>query len=148
MNTTLRNVPPITQRQALSTKGLRHWMYLVLGWLFVGVAALGVMLPLLPTTPFLLLASWFFMRSNPASRDWLLRLPVLGFLLHDWERHRAVRWRSKLSAYVLVLSMITTSIVWGELPWPLTVLACCLGLTGIVVVSRLRVITLPESEYS
>lgn len=105
------------------------------------------MLPVLPTTPFLLLASWFFMRSNPALRDWLLRWPAFGPLLHDWERHRAVRWQSKLAAYVLVPSVITTSIVWGELSWPLTMLLCCLGVTGIVVVSRLRVITVLETEY-
>lgn len=133
-------------RAAIPATGLRRWLYLVLGGLFVGLAALGAMLPILPTTPFLLLASWFFMRSNPALRDRLLRLPAFGSLLHDWERHRAVRPQTKQTVYVLVPCVITASVVGGELSWPLTVLLGSLGVIGVGVVWRLRVIPCLERE--
>lgn len=155
MKTTLQYATLATQQQsrpaenavqAIPATGLRRWLYLVLGGLFVGLAALGAILPILPTTPFLLLASWFFMRSNPSLRDRLLRLPAFGSLLHDWERHRAVRPQTKQTVYVLVACVITASVVGGELSWPLTVLLGTLGLIGIAVVWRLRVIPCLERE--
>lgn len=128
--------------------GLRRWLYLALGWLFVGVAVLGAMLPILPSTPFLLLASWFFVRTNPALSDWLMQLPVFGSVLHDWERHRAIRSSSKRAAYVLVLTAITGCILLREMSPPVIVLLCVLGAIGLLVISRLREIPVWETENS
>lgn len=128
--------------------GLRRWLYLALGWFFVGVAALGTMLPILPSTPFLLLASWFFVRTNPALSDWLMQLPVFGSVLHDWERHRAIRSRSKRAAYALVLAAITGSVLVGRQSVPVTVLLCVLGTIGLWAISRLREIPVLETENS
>lgn len=120
--------------------GLRRWLYLSLGLFFVGLAALGTILPILPTTPFLLLASYIFSRSSPALRAWLFRLPVWGTLLRDWQTHRAVRPQAKLAAFVCIPLVIIGSVLLTNLSWPLMAMLSGLATIGMIVVWRLPVI--------
>jgi uncharacterized membrane protein YbaN (DUF454 family) len=73
-------------------------VYQTTGSMLVGIALVGAFLPLLPSTPFLLLASVCFMRSNPAWNEKLLRSPVFGRMLSDWQTYRCVRPRAKALA--------------------------------------------------
>jgi hypothetical protein len=82
----------------------RH-LYLLLGWLFVGIGVVGAFVPLLPTTPFLLLAAGCWARSSPALRAKLLATPGFGPAIVEWEETRTVPFRAKLCA----ISMITGS---------------------------------------
>jgi uncharacterized membrane protein YbaN (DUF454 family) len=126
------------------TRGLRRGLYVGLGCLFVGLAVLGAVLPVLPTTPFLLLASYFFVRSSPALHARLLRSRWFGPLLRDWQEHRAVRPRVKVLALALIPAVIAASILVGRLSLPLTSLLLALGAVGMVVVWRLPVLR-PEA---
>lgn len=73
-------------------------LYLGIGWAAVGLGLLGVALPLLPTTPFLLIAAWAFAKASPALRDWLHGHPRLGPFLRAWAEERAVPRRAKVLA--------------------------------------------------
>lgn len=126
-----------------AARGLRRALYVALGLFFVGLAILGVMLPVLPTTPFLLLASYFFVRSSDRLHNWLLRSRLFGQLLRDWQKHRGVRPRVKLVALVLLIVAVAASAVFGRLPWYLVVLLIGLGSVGAFVVLRLPVIREP-----
>lgn len=121
-------------------RGARSAIYLSVGCLFVGIGAIGALLPILPTTPFLLLASFFFVRSSPRLNDWLLRSPLFGPFLRDWRDRRGVRPRVKLIAVLVVLVTIATSIVFGELGWPLQLLLLALAAVGLTVVLLLPTI--------
>lgn len=77
--------------------GLRT-VYFVLGWVMLALGAAGVVLPLLPTTPFVLASAWFFTRSSPRATAWLLLHPVLGPPLQRWQRDRSISTRTKLVA--------------------------------------------------
>lgn len=78
---------------------------LCLGYASTALAALGVFLPLLPTTPFLLLAVWSFARSNPAMAGRLYAHPSFGPLLTAWRDQRAIpRGAKGLALTMLVLS--------------------------------------------
>lgn len=79
-----------------------------LGFMFVGLGLAGVFLPLLPTTPFLLLAAGCFARSSPAFHDWLLTHRLLGPYIRDWERDRSI----PLTAKVTAVSMMAASLSW------------------------------------
>ena len=121
---------------------------MVLGCIFVGLGALGAVLPVLPTTPFLLLASFFLIRSSPRLNEKLMRSPFFGRFLRDWHQHRGVRPRAKVTAVVMVLVAITASISWGDLSWPLLVLLLVLGVVGVTVVLRLPVIRDAPAEQN
>lgn len=127
------DVPP-------TAPGPRRAVFLTLGWLFVGLAFLGALLPVLPTTPFLLLACGCFARSSPAANRWLLRSPLFGPLLLDWQRHRGVRPHVKWTAVVTIVVVGAASIIWGGLSAPLLALVVALLLVGLVVVLRLPLV--------
>lgn len=74
-------------------------IFLGLGWLFVGLGVVGAVLPVLPTTPFLLLAAACFARSSPRLEARLLAHPRFGPLLADWRARGAIPARAKLFAF-------------------------------------------------
>jgi uncharacterized protein len=80
-----------------------QFLYLLLAYGCVGAGAAGVVVPLLPTTPFLLVAAWAATRSSPRLRWWLYRHPRYGPSIRAWQRHRAVPATAKLTACGLLL---------------------------------------------
>lgn len=104
------------------------------------MGALGALLPLLPTTPFLLLASFFFVRSSPRLHAWLLGNRLFGPFLRDWNRYRGVSRRVKLTAVGMILLVGGASAASGRLPYPLLLLLFALLGLGLTVVLRLRTI--------
>lgn len=96
--------------------GLRRGLYLTAGVGCVGLAYLGALLPGLPTTPWVMLASWCFARSSPRLQAWLRRSPIFGALLRDWDEHRGIRRRVKVVAAVLIVGVVSASILSGRLP--------------------------------
>jgi hypothetical protein len=91
----------------------------LLGLLFLGLGGLGVVLPLLPTTPFVLLAAGCFARSSPRLHRWLLDSQLFGPILRDWEQHRCVPRRAKVVALVTMLGVGGSSILFAVPPgWP------------------------------
>jgi uncharacterized membrane protein YbaN (DUF454 family) len=120
--------------------GVRRVVYVSLGLFFVVLAVVGVVTPLLPTTPFLLLAAYFFARSSKRLHDRLLRSRVFGGLIRDWQIHRGVRPRVKVVALTLMPCVVFTSAYFGRLPWYLVVLLISLALVGATVVIRLKTV--------
>jgi uncharacterized membrane protein YbaN (DUF454 family) len=96
------------------------------GLLFVGIGAVGAVLPLLPTVPFLLLALFCFARGNPVWEQRLLDHPRYGPLLLDWRTRRAIPRRAKWAALIaMAISVVVTALAAGW-PWiliPLGVMA-------------------------
>ncbi len=77
-------------------------LYLIAGWLFVIVGVVGIYLPLLPTTPFLLLAAACFHRSSPKFHAWLVSHRVLGPPILDWQKNRVIRPQTKALACAMI----------------------------------------------
>jgi uncharacterized membrane protein YbaN (DUF454 family) len=123
-----------------SATGLRRLLYVGAGLFFLALAAVGVVTPMLPTTPFLLLSGWFFARSSTRLHNWLLRSRLFGGMIRDWQKHRGVRPRVKVVALVLLPLVAFTSIYFGRLPWYLAALLVALAAVGAVVVIRLPVV--------
>lgn len=87
-------------------------MFLVAGTLCVGLGLIGLFLPLLPTTPFLLLAAACYARGSRRFYDWLLANRTFGPLINEWRRHRSIPYRTKLSAIALMSLTLGISIVF------------------------------------
>lgn len=95
------------------------------GLLAVGLGILGIALPLLPTIPFLLLATFCFARSNPAWEQRLLDHPRYGPPLRQWRERRAISRKAKLAALTAMAATIALSAAFAGWPWVLApVLAC------------------------
>lgn len=87
---------------------MKRYIYIALGLLTVGLGALGVVVPGLPTTPFLLLASWFFYRSSPRLQQWLLA-SWLGRYIRDYKRRGGMTATQKAGAIGIMAAMVLLS---------------------------------------
>ncbi|AFY00830.1 hypothetical protein Bdt_1130 [Bdellovibrio bacteriovorus str. Tiberius] len=86
------------------------------GWIFLGLGFIGIFLPLLPTTPFLLLTAYCFARSSIRWHKWLLAQPHMGPLILDWQKHGVIRTRAKLMATGLMVPLVSLSLFFGNVP--------------------------------
>lgn len=110
-------------------------------WLSVGLSALvlaavGVVLPLLPTTPFLLVAAFAFARSSARLQSWLLRHPLFGTLIDNWRRYGAISRTAKASAVVSMAAVFAVSVLLQVSPILLLVQAVVLIACATFIVSR------------
>ncbi|RPH24737.1 DUF454 family protein [Buttiauxella warmboldiae] len=99
---------------------MKRTILIIIGWLAVVLATLGVVLPLLPTTPFLLLAAWCFARSSPRFHHWLLYRSWFGSYIRHWQQHRALPAGAKPRALIFIvltfaLSLYLVNILWVRL---------------------------------
>ncbi|OAT76058.1 hypothetical protein A9B99_11440 [Mangrovibacter phragmitis] len=94
-----------------------RFILIMSGWLSVALAVLGVVLPLLPTTPFVLLAAWCFARSSPRFHHWLLYRSWFGSYLRNWQQYRAMPPGAKPRAIALVAVTFAISLWVVKLWW-------------------------------
>jgi len=122
--------PPVPQR----VTGLKRVLFVALGLVFVGMAYLGAILPGLPTTPWVLLASYFFSRSSPRLERWLKRSPFFGTLIRDWEQHRGIRRPIKIFSTCVIIPVVSASIAFTGLPVWVKCVIGGLAATGVAVI--------------
>jgi uncharacterized membrane protein YbaN (DUF454 family) len=111
-------------------------LYAALGVVAVGLGVLGIALPGLPTTPFLLVAAWAFSRSSRRLERWLLEHPRLGPRVVAFRNDRVVPWSVKLTAWGSMIVSLTLMIVSRKVPWPGIATTAALMLWGVVYLAR------------
>lgn len=116
------------EQQEVQRKKL-HYLYLAIGWFFVVVGFIGAFLPVLPTTPFLLISAWAFSQSSEKLHRWLHEHPRFGSYLVAWSQYRAIPKSGKL----LSVTMMSLGWVYVFLTWDDWVLPTILGLTHVIV---------------
>jgi uncharacterized membrane protein YbaN (DUF454 family) len=118
----------------------RRIVYLAIAGVCFALGMLGVILPGLPTTPFLLVTSALLFRSWPAMHQRMMRSRFIGGLLCDWRRHRGIRPHVKVRAITLVVALVAATIYFGALSTTAAaVTILCAGI-GIVVILALPTI--------
>lgn len=118
-------------------------------WLMLGVVSTacgiaGAVLPLVPTTPFLLLAAFAFARSSPRLHAWLVTHPRLGPPIDDWNRYGAINRRAKITAIAVMAATLALSAVIGLSVWIL--LAQTVAMCGAAAFILTRPDRPPPSE--
>jgi len=111
-------------------------IYLSLAYVCVGLGMVGAVLPVLPTTPFLLVALWAYFRSHPERAEALLNHPRFGPALRDWREQGAIPTRAKIAAVtVMALSWLIVYLTAPHPAAPIVVglILCC---TGTFVATR------------
>jgi len=99
---------PATMADTARAGRLGRPLLLLFGWTNVGIGMVGLVLPGLPTTVFLLMALWAFSKSSARFHHWLYTHPRLGPPLRDWNEHGVIPPRAKL----LAIAMMAASLAW------------------------------------
>lgn len=115
-----------------------RWGYAALAYFFTGLALLGVVVPGLPTFPFLLLAAWSATRGSRRLHDWLYDHPRFGPALARWRDERAISRHSKISAIALIIAS------WLILLWRVGDLRILLPLALLFIAVSTYLLTRPE----
>jgi uncharacterized membrane protein YbaN (DUF454 family) len=105
------NLKPLIAMGAQCMSRLIRWPSLLLAYLFLLLAVIGIPTPGLPTVPFLLLSAWFAARGSKRLHHWLYAHPHFGAILINWEQQGAVSRRSKVIAVIMLLAS------WGFMFW-------------------------------
>lgn len=113
-----------------------RYIWTIAGLMCVGLALLGIPLPLLPTVPFLLLAAFCFARGSKRLHDWLTTHPRLGPPIEDWNQRGAIHIKAKLLATISVALVFGTSLMFGVPTYVLAIQAVALGLVMVFIWTR------------
>ncbi len=97
------------------------------GWASLSLALLGIFLPILPTTPLVLLAAYFFSKGSQRLHRWLIAQPRLGKLILDWEDHGVIRRKAKITATLMMVALFSYTLFFGAVPLVLKAFLVAIG---------------------
>ena len=113
-----------------------RFLWAALGLICVGLGLIGIVLPILPTVPFMLLAAFFFARSSARLHSWLVTHPTFGPPIIDWHERGAINPRVKRIATVSIAAVFAISLALGLKPWLLALQAAILTAVLVFIWSR------------
>ena len=111
-------------------------VYLGVGWLAVGCALIGALLPILPTVPFLLIALWAFGRSSDRMRERLLADPVFGPDIRRWQERGAIRRGAKILSIGSMSASVVISLLLGVPVQAVAIQAVILAAVALFILTR------------
>ena len=117
-------------------------LLMALGFVFAGLGAVGAFLPVLPTTPFVLLAAACFARTSPTFHRRLIENRLFGTYIEQWQRHGTIPVEAKRKAYGLVVGTFALSIFLVDPLW------LRLTLAGVALALILFLVWLPSTSKS
>lgn len=117
--------------RSLATRRSRpeRLILVAIGTVFLGIAAVGIVIPVLPTTPFVLLAAACYLRASTTLHARLIRSRTFGPTITAWEEHGAIPPRAKAIAIVMVIATFAVSIVFVVGHLALQIVLAALGAT-------------------
>ena len=113
-----------------------RYVYLILGWLAVALGLIGILLPVLPTTPLMILAAFLFTRGSPRARAWLIEHAHFGPHIRNWEADGAIDARAKRLAVGVMAGVFAVSALLGLAWWILLIQATCMGPAALFILTR------------
>lgn len=111
-------------------------IYAGMGWLAVGLGLLGVLLPGLPTTIFMILAAFCFAKGSPWAHAWLVERSAFGPMILDWQREGAISLRAKCAAVVTMGLVLVLSLVFQVAWWVIVIQVVCMGPAAVFIWTR------------
>ena len=109
---------------------------ILIGFISLALGALGIFVPLLPTTPFLLLSAFAFANSSERMHQWLLDHNLFGPLIDNWRQHRAISRRAKVVSILSMVAILMISVLMPVPTYIIVIQVFVLSTTAIFVLSR------------
>lgn len=113
---------------------MKKILLLTLGHLFLILGIIGAFLPILPTTPFLLLAAYFYSKSSKKVHDWMLGHKYLGPPLKDWQESGVIGIKAKILAATMILLVICWRIPMLNIALPIKIVASAILFAVLIFV--------------
>ena len=129
------------KKSLFDRKTAKRNLFIAAGFACLLLGAVGIFVPVLPTTPFLLLAAGLFMRSSSRLYLWITNHRVFGTFIRNYRCFHAVPMRSKVFAVVLLWLMIGYSIIWVTHAWWLRVILFLVAAGVSVHILRMKTLT-------
>ncbi len=123
---------------------MKRTLYLILGILCVLIGTVGIFVPILPTTPLLLAAAWFFARSSQRFHHWLMNHPLHGRYIRDYLEKHAVRKSHRTRALIMLWSGMALTMLILQKP-VVTLILATIG--SLVSIHLLRLRVLADDEF-
>ena len=102
-----------SNRNQMVKSTVLRYLLLVIGFIFVAVGFIGVLVPGLPTTVFMIMAAWCFAKSSPRFERWVLQLPGIGKFVQDHRSGLGMPRKSKIFAIIMMYLAVVLSIVFA-----------------------------------
>lgn len=109
----------------------------VAGHISIVLGVVGIVLPVLPTTPFLLLAAYFYSQGSPRAHQWLLNHRFFGPYIQSWQKDRSLPLKAKIQATSLMTLTLGSSIVFFVKPVALKAALASVGIAVAIYLWRL-----------
>ncbi|MDD2346614.1 MAG: YbaN family protein [Bacteroidales bacterium] len=93
---------------------MKRKLFLLLAWIFVLLGAIGIAIPILPTTPFLLLSVWLFSKSSQRFHEWILNHKILGEYVRSYKNREGIPVKIKIRTILLLWLTIFISMYFVQ----------------------------------
>lgn len=120
---------------------LRQWIFGTIGVIALGLGLVGIVVPLVPTTPFLLLAAACFMRSSDRLYGWLINHKWFGGYIKSYREHRAITRRARIVSLAVLWSAMSYAILVIAPMWWLRILLALIAVGVSLYLLRLKTLT-------
>lgn len=109
-------------------------IYVVLGFIFLSLGVIGIFLPLLPTTPFIILSAYFFSKGQKRLHNWLLTLPKIGMIINDWEQYGVISKKSKILASIMIIVLFSYTLIFVQVNLYIKIVVALIGISVLVFI--------------
>ncbi len=103
-------------------------IFLTLGFISIVLGFIGLFLPILPTTPFLILAAYLFSKSSKKMHNWLLEHRLFGPIINDWEKYGAISVKTKWIACSAIIIFFSYTLIFVEVNLYIKVIVAASGI--------------------
>ncbi len=102
------------------------------GWLSLVLGIIGIFLPIMPTTPFAILAAWCFSKSSERWHQWLIGHKIFGPTIVAWHRHGVIKLKVKIYATCMITLLFANTIIFVNVNATIKTIVCAIGV-GVLI---------------